>query len=499
METCAVAGASGYVGSRLVGRLVASGRTVVALGRRPDSLPAIAIRRPVDVADTAALTDALAGVDVAYYLVHSMAGGEGFSQRDRILAESFAKAAAEAGVRRIVYLGGLGHGEMSEHLRSRQEVGEALRSAGGEVVELRAAVVIGAGSISFEMLRYLTERLPVMVCPRWITTKVQPIAESDLLDYLEQAPDVAAGIYEIGGPDASTYRDMIATYAAVRGLRRRLILDVPVLTPGLSAHWVDLVTPVDRRVSHSLIESLATEVVVNAPEPAAGAFAITPLTVEEAIRAALAEQAARIPPELMTFEPGLRDGVYSMHSHAVLTATDTRGAKRDLGLCGGDLAWYGLPWAWKLRMLFGRLFGEHLSLGRPAAVEAGAKVDWWRVEKKTDDTLVLGTTEWFCGEAWLGYRVTEAPTPRLEQVGALRPKGLLGLVYWRALWPIHLIVFRVMSRRQARRAHLLSGAPSASSGQDPGHENGHVVAVHASAGKPAGRGFDGFGDRPGGP
>jgi hypothetical protein len=132
-------------------------------------------------------------------------------------------------------------------------------------------------------------------------------------------------------------------------------------------------------------------------------------------------------------------------------------------------------------MSFGRLFGEHLGLGRPAAVEAGAKVDWWRVEKKTDDTLVLGTTEWFCGEAWLGYRVTEAPTPRLEQVGALRPKGLLGLAYWRALWPIHLIVFRVMSRRQARRARLLSGTPSAPSGQDPGHGNAHAASVHAGA------------------
>src|SRR3954451_23299992 len=290
METYAVVGAGGYVGQRLVAELGKSGRAVVALGRRVERLPATAVRRPVDVADTAAVTDALAGVDVAYYLVHSMAGGDGFSQRDRILAESFSTAAARAGVRRIVYLGGLGHGALSEHLRSRQEVGVALASSGIEVVELRAAVVIGAGSISFEILRYLTERLPVMICPRWILTRVQPIAEGDLLRYLEQAPDVPPGTYEVGGPEATTYRDMIATYAAVRGLRPRGIVNVPVLTPRLSAWWVDLVTPVDRRVSHALIDSLTTDAVVGDPAAAAAAFDVVPLDVAAAIDTALEDQ-----------------------------------------------------------------------------------------------------------------------------------------------------------------------------------------------------------------
>ena len=446
-------GAGGYVGRRLVAHLSANGRSVVALGRRVDRLPATAVRRPVDVADTAAVTHALAGVDTAYYLVHSMAGGDGFSERDRTLAESFSKAAAGAGVRRIVYLGGLGHGVLSEHLRSRQEVGVALGSAGIEVVELRAAVVIGAGSISFEILRYLTERLPVMICPRWITTRVQPIAEGDLLRYLEQAPQVPPGVYEIGAPEATTYRDMIASYAAVRGLRPRRILDVPVLTPRLSAWWVDLVTPVDRRVSHSLIDSLTTDVVVEDGAPAATVFDVTPLGVGAAIGAALEEQAARVSARLTTFRPGLRDGVYSMRSHAAVAPEDTEGAKADLGRCGGDLRWYGLPWAWRLRIVLGGLFGERLLLSRPAVVEQGAQVDWWRVAVKSDDTLVLTTTEWFCGEAWLGYQVGGPDGQRrVEQIAALRPKGLAGLVYWRALYPIHLIVFRMMSRRQARRA-----------------------------------------------
>lgn len=446
-------GAGGYVGRRLVAHLSASGRPVVALGRRVDRLPVTALRRPVDVADTAAVTDALAGADTAYYLVHSMAGGDGFSERDRTLAASFSTAAAGAGVRRVVYLGGLGHGALSEHLRSRQEVGVALASAGIEVVELRAAVVIGAGSISFEILRHLTERLPVMICPRWIMTRVQPIAEGDLLRYLEQAPAVPPATYEIGGPEATTYRDMIATYAAVRGLRPRRIVDVPVLTPRLSAWWVDLVTPVDRRVSHALIESLTTDVVVEDPGPAAAAFDVAPIGVAAAIDTALSDQASRVSATLMTFQPGLRDGVYSMRSHADVASEDIEGAKLDLGRCGGDLRWYGLRWAWRLRIVLGRLFGERLGLCRPAVVEQGTQVDWWRVAVKTNDTLVLTTTEWFCGEAWLGYEVsTPGGRARVEQVAALRPKGLLGLAYWRALYPIHRVVFRVMSRRHALRA-----------------------------------------------
>jgi uncharacterized protein YbjT (DUF2867 family) len=450
----AVLGASGYVGTRLVPHLVHAGHDVVALGRRESALPEgeRVERRVVDVEDQDALRAALEGCEAAYYLVHSMAGGEGFEARDLELAKKAAAAAADAGLSRLVYLGGLGEGDLSPHLASRHEVGEALRSSGLDVVELRAAVVLGSGSISFEMLRYLTERLPVMICPRWIATKVQPIAEQDLLAFLEQSLTVAPDTYEIGGPEVTSYRGMIAAYAEARGLPRRRIIDVPVLTPGLSAHWVDLVTPVDSKVSHSLIESLTSEVVVHDHERTAAAFTVEPLGVADAIRAALDAQLDAVPAALFAMDAGVHDGIYVMRAHADVQPEHLAGAQADLASCGGDLRWYGWAWAWRARLLLGRAFGEHLEVRRPAKVEVGATVDWWTVERFEPDRLVLGTTRWFCGEAWLGYAVLDEPTPHVLQVGALRTLGLRGLVYWRLIWPVHLIVFQVMAKRQAVRA-----------------------------------------------
>jgi uncharacterized protein YbjT (DUF2867 family) len=450
----AVLGASGYVGSRLVPHLVDAGHDVVALGRRESALPEgeRVERRVVDVEDRDAVRAALDGCESAYYLVHSMAGGEGFEQRDLELAKAVSAAAADAGLSRIVYLGGLGEGELSPHLASRHEVGDALRTSGLDVVELRAAVVRGAGSISFEMLRYLTERLPVMVCPKWIATRVQPIAEQDLLAFLLQSLTVEAGTYEIGGPEVTSYRGMIAAYAEVRGLPKRRILDVPILTPGLSARWVDFVTPVDRKVSHSHIESLTSEVVVHEHERTAAAFTVEPLGVADAIRAALDAQAEAVPGELFDLEAGVRDGIFVMCAHADVEPEHLAGAQADLGSCGGDLRWYGWAWAWRLRLLIGRPFGEHLEVRRPPVVEVGAEVDWWTVERFEPDRLVLGTRKWFCGEAWLGYAVLDEPVPHVLQVGALRARGLRGLLYWRLVWPIHVVVFQVMAKRQAVRA-----------------------------------------------
>ena len=260
----AVVGANGFVGRELSVALVEAHYDVIALSRRAPEI-AGATGRSVDVADVASLQRALSGCEVAFYLVHSLSS-EDFRARDHQLAEGFGRAAAAVGLRRIVYLGGLGHDPESEHLVSRQEVGAALASGDVPVVELRAAVVLGAGSISFEMLRYLTERLPFMVCPRWVRTAIQPIASADMTRYLIAAIDVAPGVYEVGGADVTSYREMIGAYALARGLRRRRIVDVPYLTPRLSSYWLDLVTPVDRRVSHALIESLVTEVVVEDQE-----------------------------------------------------------------------------------------------------------------------------------------------------------------------------------------------------------------------------------------
>jgi uncharacterized protein YbjT (DUF2867 family) len=457
----AVAGANGFVGTNLVPHLAEHGWTVHALVRDAASIEArdrVEVH-VADVADTTAVAEALAGCEVAYYLVHAMAGGEGFAERDQELARSFAVAAATAGVGRIVYLGGLGHDHLSIHLASRQEVGVLLGSSGVPVVELRAAVVLGAGSISFEMVRYLTERLPMMICPRWVNTPTQPIALNDLLDYLTESVAVEPGIYEVGCTDATTYRQMMDTYARVRGLRPRLVVKVPVLTPALSAHWVDLVTPVDATVSHALIESLANEVTVHTRDRTDAAFSVRPLSVEQAVRAALDDQADRIGATLFDRRHGLDDGVYTDRSRARVRARDVGpdgtvlGFAQDLDDCGGRLAWYGLPFAWLLRISLGNLFGEDLRLGRPARVEPGAVVDWWTVVQREPEVLVLRSRAWFCGEAWLGFRVSPALPTTIEQVGSIRTKGVLGMAYWWLLWPIHQFAFRAMVHHRRSRAH----------------------------------------------
>jgi uncharacterized protein YbjT (DUF2867 family) len=453
----AIVGASGYVGRLLAERLARAGHGVVALARRPAGLPSGPRVRAlgVDVSDVDATVAALAGAHVAFYLVHAMAGGEGFAARDRGLATAFAQAARKSGVRRIIYLGALGHDDLSPHLASRQEVGVVLRSTGIDVVELRAAVILGAGSISFEMLRSLTERLPVMVCPRWVGTRLQPLAEDDLLAYLEESLTVPPGIYEVGTPDVTDYGEMMRLYAEVRRLRTRRIFTIPLLTPSLSARWVDLVSPVDRRISHALIESLVNEVVVHDPKPAMTAFTVRPLPVIEAIVRAIDEEAERVSEGFFDRAEGLAGGVYTMRCATPMTPDQVDAARTNLGRVGGDLGWYGMAWAWKLRLRLGRLFGERLSLRRPERIEPGAQTDWWTVTRADEDLLVLSTKDWFCGEGWLGYRVASSPL-RLEQVAAFRPKGLLGLAYWRMLWPVHWVVFRAMARGQVRRARAES-------------------------------------------
>ena len=500
-DPVAVVGAGGFVGSQLVPHLIGRGHPVRSLVRRTAGVaagPGVELRT-VDVSDTEAVTAALEGCTAAYYLVHAMAGGEGFAHRDRDLARSFAEAAAAAGVGRIVYLGGLGRGELSEHLASRQEVGRLLGSHGVAVVELRAAVVLGAGSISFEMVRYLTERLPMMVCPRWVNTRVQPIALGDLLVYLSQSLDVEPGVYEIGCPDVTTYREMMDAYARVRGLRRRLIVKVPVLSPSLSAHWVDLVTPVDQTVSHALIESLTSEVTVEDPARTDAAFTVRPLDVEAAIGAALDRQADSLAGSLFARRGGLEDGVYTDRSSArvraggVATSGEVAGVEADLDDCGGQLTWYGWPYAWQLRIALGHVFGEDLRLGKPARIEAGAEVDWWTVETREPQTLVLSSRTWFCGEAWLGFRVSSTGPTRIEQVGSLRTKGLVGMAYWWLLFPVHQIAFRAMvhhrvvrARRMARRMTRAGGPPPPAAGASPAV--GRATGPHDAEAAPVGNG-----------
>lgn len=452
-----VAGASGFVGRLLTPRLTDAGHQVVALSRRPDPhAKAEGVEfRAVDVGDTAQLEQALQGARAAYYLIHSMGSGEEFVRKDLELAHKFSQAAAAAGIERIIYQGALGRGELSQHLSSRQKVGEALGSAGVCVVELRAAVILGSGSTSFEMMRYLTERLPLMICPRWVQTRTEPIAICDVLDYLVKALEVPPGVYEIGCGEVTTYEDMMHLYAEVRGLRRRPIVNVPLLTLHLSGYWVDFVTPLDRNVTHSLIGSLTSNVTVRDAGRTLAYFGIQPLSLREAMSRALDDQAAQVPRTLFDGSHGLSESVYKVYLERQVEPEAAGAIRKDLAEIGGDLAWYGWPWAWRGRFILGMILGEKHPIGRPAQLAAGEAADWWTIEETSTDSLVLRSSDWMTGEGWLGYALAPGGD-RLRVAAAFRPRGLPGFLYWFLLTPIHKAAFAAMAKARIRRAERVA-------------------------------------------
>lgn len=474
-----VTGATGYIGRLLVPRLLAAGHDVRALARDPERAgpklpPEVAIVQG-DVLEPQTLAPACAGIEAAYYLVHSMEGDDfSFEQRDRKAAESFGAAAKAAGVKRIIYLGGLGdeRTRLSPHLRSRQEVGAILAASGAPTIEFRAAIIIGAGGSSFEMLRELTERLPVMICPRWVTSPIQPIAVDDVLSYLVRALDApvkGSRVFEIGGPDVMTYQEMMQRFARIRKTRR-LIFRVPVLTPRLSSYWVDIVTSVPAAVARPLIEGLKSAVVVR--DPSAQQALPLPLTsFEDAVRQALAQNrpgrqerplvwVARVPARLRDV---LRDRLWP----AVLS--DSRAAPSrakpellygEVIRIGGPNGWYYLDSAWRLRGALDRLLGGP-GLDRrtpyPETPNAGDKRDFWRVlEAQPGRRLRMEAGMLLPGSAELEWTV--APRSRagsvLYQTARFRPRGVLGRLYWYALLPAHHLIFRGMARAIAERANL---------------------------------------------
>ena len=469
-----VTGASGYIGGRLVPRLIAAGQHVICLTRDPDRLSgrawANAETRQGDALDPTSLPEAMRGVHAAYYLIHSMAeGSRDFEKRDRTAAENFGAAARAAGVRQIIYLGGLGSGtqELSAHLTSRQEVGDILRASGVPVTEFRAAIVVGAGSISFEMIRYLTERLPVMITPRWLTTLCQPIAIDDVLEYLTRAlgePRASGQTFEIGGPDVMTYGAMMQAYAAVRGLRRYLI-PVPVLTPRLSSYWVDLVTPIPAAYSHPLIEGLRSEVIVHDPA-AREVFDFEPMPYGLAVRRALERTLSG---EIETIWAGAqsdqRPGVTLTSAEGMIVerrrvesaASPSAVFKVFTGI-GGQRGWFYADWAWRLRGWMDRLAGGvGMRRGRrsPDDLRPGDALDFWRVEAVTPGRLIRLRAEMkLPGLAWLQFEAipqSERGT-LLVQTAYFEPHGLAGLAYWYGLYPIHQLIFSGMARAIARRA-----------------------------------------------
>lgn len=488
-----VTGATGYVGGRLVPRLLERGARVRVLARDPARLadrPWIDAVEVVkgDVLDPASLAAAVDGVGAAYYLVHSMASHDNFRERDRGAALAFARFAGFAKVGQIVYLGGLGDpaSDLSEHLRSRQETGDALRQAGVPVTELRAGVIVGSGSLSFEMIRNLTERVPLMICPRWVYTRTQPIAIRDVLDYLVAALDRPAArgrVVEIGGADVLTYGEMMLGYARVRGLRR-LLLPVPVLTPRLSSYWVHWVTPVPASIARPLIEGLRNEAVVRDGAARELFPEIVPLGYEAAVRRALARleggaSETRWSDSLASSHGDrpvvlfkLEEGMVRERRERVVAASagDLFAVFTSLG---GDRGWLAWNFAWRLRGVLDRLIGGvGLRRGRrdATALRVGDAVDFWRVEAVERGRLLRLRAEMKVpGRAWLQFEAVDEPGPggapraRLVQSAFFAPKGLAGLLYWYALYPIHGRIFDRLATRIGELAAVRARGATAAS------------------------------------
>ncbi len=476
----AVVGATGYIGSRLVPQLLDAGHEVVCLARTPAKLDdrpwrdAVEIRR-CDVLEADQVAAALEGIDAAYYLVHSMGSNADFASADREAATNFADAAEKNHLDRVVYLGGLGSGdELSSHLESRHEVGAALASGATPVTELRAAVVIGSGSVSFEMLRYLTEVLPIMTTPRWVETKCQPIAIRDVLSHLAAALDDEPGsnIYEIGGSDVVSYREMMQLYAETAGLRRRTILPVPVLSPRLSSLWIGLVTPLPVGVARPLVDSLRHEVTARADRhPRAP---VHPMPLREAIDRALHSDdhldvpsrwsdASSSPALPFAGDPDWAGGTLFVDEKTTTTSAEQEDLFWAFSRIGGSVGYYTYNWAWRFRGLLDTLVGGvGLRRGRrhPQEVRLHDTIDFWRVSAVTPgEAIQLSAEMRLPGDAWLEWRAVEHGSGRrLEQTAYFRPRGLAGRLYWFAMLPFHRLIFGRMARKIAQAAETRAAA-----------------------------------------
>jgi uncharacterized protein YbjT (DUF2867 family) len=476
----AIAGATGYIGGRLAPRLLDIGCQVRCLVRAPGKLqgrdwtedPRVeTVQTALD--DEASVVSSLTGFEVAYYLVHSMtSAGAGYADRDQALALTFAAAARKAGVSRIIYLGGLGETgpDLSQHLASRRQVGEALGSTGVPVTELRAAMIIGSGSASFEILRYLVERLPVMVTPKWVSTACQPIAVRNVIGYLVGVlgvPETAGRAFDMGGPDVLPYRDIMRIMAEELGLPRRWIIPVPVLTPRLSSYWIHLVTPLSHYIAKPLAEGLRNPVVCREntireliPQELLG--------VREAICAAISKTAAHQVETSWSMagpipgDPDWAGGTTFRDARTAAIAAPDWAVYRAVCRVGGGNGWYTASWLWRIRgwldMLMG---GPGLRRGRrdPELVGYGEALDFWRVVGlERNRRLSLRAEMKLPGLAVLEFRIEPRGEYQcaLEQVALFQPRGLAGLFYWYSVAPFHHIVFKGMLRGIEREALQIS-------------------------------------------
>jgi uncharacterized protein YbjT (DUF2867 family) len=473
-----LAGASGYVGGRLLYRLGRADLRIRCLARRPEVIQAkVGLDVDVvagDVLDQPSLATAMHGVSVGYYLVHSMGARGSFEEADRRGAANFGEAARDAGVKRIIYLGGLGseNEDLSPHLASRHEVGRILRASGVPTLEFRASVVIGSGSLSFEMIRSLVEGLPIMITPRWVNVPSQPIAIDDLLDYLVAAIDLPlpeSRVYEIGGADQVTYAELMRVYARQRGLRRRMI-SVPVLTPYLSSLWLGLVTPLYARVGRKLIQSIVHPTLVR-DDAALRDFAVRPIGVEDAVARALRGEdsafaatrwsdAFSAAGETRSWG-GVRFGGRLIDSRTATVAVPPAVAFEPIQRIGGDTGWYAWSWLWRLRGFLDLLVGgvgTRRGRSSPTRLGVGDTVDFWRVEAFEPQRLLRLSAEMRVpGRAWLEFEVTgDASSSTIRQTASFDSVGLFGKAYWYALYPLHHLVFGGMLRGIAKAAQRTS-------------------------------------------
>jgi len=476
-----VTGVTGYIGSRLVPRLLEAGYRVRCLARDVSRLQGRPWGGEVelvegDVLKPDSLTRAMQGVSVAYYFVHSLAAGPDFSARDLEAARNFGLAAKDQGVSRIIYLGGLGDAstDLSMHLRSRQHTGDELRKSGVPVTEFRAGVIVGSGSISFEMIRYLAERVPVMICPRWVFTRIQPIAIRNVLDYLVKTlgqPESVGQIIEIGGADVITYGEMLTFYAEVRGLHRWLI-PVPVLTPKLSSYWVHFVTPIPAVIARPLIEGLKNEIVVRDNRARELFPSIIPMDYRTAVKLALekldghsvesawSDALSTSQGDLQPVRLSSQEGMIIEKRQRSVDASAEEVFRVFSGL-GGDRGWLYMNWAWRIRGVIDRIFGGvGLRRGRRDAdqLRVGEALDFWRVESIESGHLIRLRAEMKVpGKAWLQFEVkAQDARSLLTQTAFFAPKGLLGHAYWYLLYPVHRMIFEGMIQRLTERACALS-------------------------------------------
>lgn len=465
-----VTGATGYIGGRLIPVLLEKGYGVRAFVRDPKRLRGKRWYKSVEVAegdleDPESIENALEGVDAAYFLVHAMYEGEDFAAREELFAENFAKAAKN--IEKVIYLGGLLPEDetTSEHLQSRANVGEILRR-NGNVTEFRAGPIIGSGSASFEMVRYLTERIPIMVTPRWVKNPVQPIAVRNVVEYLTAALEKEPlGIVDIGA-DSLPFRGMMEIFAEVRGLKR-IIIPVPVLTPLLSGLWVGLITPIPNSLAVPLVKGIINPVLANTGKAFEVFPEIKPMPYRDAVRRALAQIEQKATETRWTSSLGKNENYQLTDDEGLIkevrtVLTDAKPASvyKSFTSIGGENGWLAWNWAWKLRGWMDSLIGgPGLTRGRrhPTNVQIGEALDFWRVEDLAEDKFIVLRAEMKVpGKAWLRFEaVPRSGKTELIQTALFAPKGLLGFLYWYLFYPVHFFIFEKMCRRIALAAETL--------------------------------------------